>query len=141
MKNTIKSEGNEDLIIYLYNQLQSTDCHIHKYHPLCRFHDHCNWLQLHMQLSRIKKNRRPILFCFEFPLNPFKSSLTREIDTHKKGAILENFNSLIEFTDTHKRKKKSCCFVNLSVSLVKDDFHGLSGNLPQKLIKPPNCQF
>ena len=55
-KNTAKSENNEDLIIYLYNQLQRTDCHIDKYHPVCRFHVHCNWLQLHMQLSKIKKN-------------------------------------------------------------------------------------
>ena len=49
-KSTSKSDNNEDLITYLYNQLQRTDCHIHKYHPLCRFHDHRNWLQLHMQL-------------------------------------------------------------------------------------------
>ena len=101
-------------------------------HWLCRFHGHCNWLQLHMQLSRMKKNRRPVLFCFEYPPNPFKSSLTREIETHKKGAILQNFNSLIRFTVTHKRKK-SWCFVNLSVSLVKDDFIGLSGNLPTRI--------
>ena len=56
-KNTAKSENNEDLIIYLYNQLQRTDCHNHKYRPLCRFHYHCNWLQLHMQLSKTKKNK------------------------------------------------------------------------------------
>ena len=81
-------------------------------HWLCRFHGHCNWLQLHMQLSRIKKNRRPVLFCFEFPLNPFKSSLTREIDTHKKGAILQNFNSLIRFTVTHKKILVLCKLVS-----------------------------
>ena len=54
-KSTSKSENKENLITYLYNHLQRTDCHIHKYHPLCRFHDHRNWLQLHMQLSKMKK--------------------------------------------------------------------------------------
>ena len=41
-KSTSKSENNENLITYLYNQLRRIDCHIHKYHLLCRFHDHCN---------------------------------------------------------------------------------------------------
>ena len=50
-----KSENDESLITYWYNQLQRIDCHIDKYHPVCRFHDHCNWLQLHMQLSLVKK--------------------------------------------------------------------------------------
>ena len=54
-KSTFKSENNENLITYWYNQLQRIDCHIDKYHPVRRFHDHCNWLQLHMQLSKIKK--------------------------------------------------------------------------------------
>ena len=49
-KSTSKSENNENLIAYLYNQMRSTHCHSHKYHPVCRFHDHCNWLQVHMQL-------------------------------------------------------------------------------------------
>ena len=54
-KFTSKSENNENRIAYLYNQTQRIHCHIHKYHPVCRFHDHCNWLQVHMQLKKIKK--------------------------------------------------------------------------------------
>ena len=54
---TPKSEKNENHITYLYNQLRRIDCHIRRYHLLCRFRDHCNWLQLHMQLSRTTKNR------------------------------------------------------------------------------------
>ena len=57
-KSPSKSENNENLIAYLYNQMQRIHCHIHMYHPVCRFHDHCNWLQVHMQLQKIKKNRR-----------------------------------------------------------------------------------
>ena len=49
-KFTSKSENNENLIAYLYNQMRRIRCHIHKYHPICRFHDHYNWLQVHMQL-------------------------------------------------------------------------------------------
>ena len=85
--------------IYFGLYSNSKNCHC-----FCRFHGHCNWLHLHMQLSRIKKNRRLVLFCFKLPLNPFKSSLTREIDTHKKGAILQNFNYLTRFTVTQKKK-------------------------------------
>ena len=49
-KSTSKSENNENLIAYLYNQMRSIHCHIYKYHSVCRFHDHCNRLQDHMQL-------------------------------------------------------------------------------------------
>ena len=49
-KSTSKSENNENLIAYLYNQMRRIHCHIGKYHSVCRFHDHCNWLQVHMQL-------------------------------------------------------------------------------------------
>ena len=59
-----------------------------------------------------EKSRWPVLFISEFSLRHFKFSLTRETDTHKKGAILQNFNSwMIRFIVTHKRKK-SWCFVN-----------------------------
>ena len=54
-KKISKSENNETLITYLNNQLRRIDCHIHRYHPLCRLHDHCNWLQLHMQLDEKSK--------------------------------------------------------------------------------------
>ena len=52
---TSKSEKNVNFVIYLYNWRQRIDCHIHMYRHLCRFHDHCNWLQPHMQLSGMKK--------------------------------------------------------------------------------------
>ena len=87
--------------IYFGLYSNSKNCHC-----FCRFHGHCNWLHLHMQLSRIKKNRRPVLFCFEFPLYPFKSSLTGEIDTHEKGAILQNFKFFNKIYG-HTQKKKN----------------------------------
>ena len=59
-----KFEQIEICINYLNNQLRRIDCHNHKYHHLCRFHDHYNWLQLHMQLSFVKKSRS----CYEFVL-------------------------------------------------------------------------
>jgi hypothetical protein len=86
-------------------------------HCFCRFHGHCNWLHLHMQLSRIKKNRRPVLFCFEFPLNPFKSSLTGEIDTHEKGAILQNFKFFNKIYG-HTQKKKNLDARSFQYTLV-----------------------
>ena len=53
-----KFEQNEIRINYLNNQLRRIDCHNHKYHHLCRFHDHYNWLQLHMQLSLVRKEQK-----------------------------------------------------------------------------------
>ena len=55
---------NENLLTYLHNQLRRIDYHIHRYHLLCRIHDHCNWLRLHMELSRTKKNRVEIWLLF-----------------------------------------------------------------------------
>ena len=63
-KKVSKSENNETLITYLNNQLRRIDCHIRRYHPLCRFHDHCNWLQLHKQLSKMEKECCHINFKF-----------------------------------------------------------------------------
>ena len=50
-----KFEQIEIRINYSNNQLRRIDCYNHKYHHLCRFRDRYNWLQLHMQLSLVKK--------------------------------------------------------------------------------------
>ena len=65
-------------------------------------------------------------FCFEYPLNPFKFSLTRATDTHNKRnnlPKLQFFKMIRIFSHTQiSLNWQNWCFANLSVSLVKKPY-------------------
>ena len=71
---------------------------------LCKFHDHCNQLQLHMQLSRMKKNSKimnVVEWCFQSFLH------------HSYQNLAWSCQKLV------KLKKVTCIIINRKKSVLK----------------------